>query len=139
MDIKSVGDIYQQLSKANLHTLEDVYHPDVVFEDSAHRIEGWQALKHYFETLYTNVHTCQFDIKEYQQVDDTGFLTWLMTLEHPKLRNGTPVHVRGVSHLKMQEGKVIYHRDYFDLGEMLYEHLPVLGMVIKGIKRRLGS
>ena len=40
MDIQSVGNIYQKLSKANLHLLEGVYHQDVVFEDAAHRLEG---------------------------------------------------------------------------------------------------
>ncbi len=41
MDIQSVGNIYQKLSKANLHLLEGVYHRDVVFEDAAHRLEGY--------------------------------------------------------------------------------------------------
>jgi hypothetical protein len=36
-------------------------------------------------------------------------------------------------------GKVRYHRDYFDLGAMLYEHLPLLGSLVKTIKRRLGT
>jgi len=38
-----------------------------------------------------------------------------------------------MSHLKFADGKVISHRDYFDLGEMLYEHIPLLGGVIKSI------
>ncbi|HGP4674712.1 TPA: nuclear transport factor 2 family protein, partial [Vibrio cholerae O1] len=41
--------------------------------------------------------------------------------------------------LHFAEGKVTYHRDYFDMGEMLYEQLPVLGQVIRAIKRRLGQ
>ena len=78
-------------------------------------------------------------IKEQQQVNDNGFLTWTMTLEHPKLQKGKTICVNGVSHLKFRDGQVIYHRDYFDLGEMLYENLPLLGSVIKAIKQRLGS
>lgn len=139
MDVESVGTIYQHLSKANLYLLDEVYHQDVVFEDAAHRLEGWDALQKYFETLYANVKRCDFIIKEHQQVGDSGFLTWTMNLEHPKLQKGTQVQVNGVSHLKFHEGRVIYHRDYFDLGEMLYENLPVLGAVIKSIKQRLGQ
>ena len=30
-----------------------------------------------------------------------------------------------------------YHRDYFDMGEFIYERVPVLGSVIRAIKRRL--
>ncbi|KJY83210.1 transcriptional regulator [Vibrio galatheae] len=139
MDVQSVGAVYQQLNKSNLHLLSGVYHQDVVFEDAAHRLEGWSELERYFETLYTNVTRCEFNIIEHQQVADGGFLTWQMVLEHPRLSKGEMISVNGVSHLKFSQGKVIYHRDYFDLGEMLYENLPLLGSVIKTIKQRLGK
>ncbi|HDY7901818.1 TPA: nuclear transport factor 2 family protein, partial [Vibrio vulnificus] len=54
-------------------------------------------------------------------------------------KKGACVEVKGVSHLKFEAGKVIYHRDYFDLGEMLYENLPLLGGIIRAIKQRLGQ
>ncbi|AUL95263.1 nuclear transport factor 2 family protein [Vibrio vulnificus] len=139
MDVIAVSNVYQSLSKSNLEILADVYHQQVVFEDAAHRLEGWSALKDYFQSLYENVIDCRFDIHEHQQVDQSGFLTWTMTLKHPKLKKGEAVSVKGVSHLKFHEGKVIYHRDYFDLGEMLYEHLPILGSVVRAIKQRLGQ
>lgn len=139
MDVQTVGQVYQQLNKTNLHILSDVYHQEVIFEDAAHRLEGWPALENYFETLYANVKRCDFEIQDHQQLGDTGFLTWVMCLEHPKLSKGNVIYVNGVSHLKFSQGRVIYHRDYFDLGEMLYENLPLLGSVIKTIKQRLGQ
>jgi len=139
MDAESVGQMYQKLNKSSLHLLDDIYHHEVIFEDAAHRIEGKLALEHYFHALYHNVKRCDFDIKTHQQVGDTGFLVWVMQLEHPKLQKGVPIEVKGVTHLKFKENKVIYHRDYFDLGEMLYENLPLLGRVVKTIKQRLGQ
>ncbi|GEM77136.1 nuclear transport factor 2 family protein [Vibrio sagamiensis] len=139
MDIHSVGNIYKNLNKFNLHTLEDIYHNDVIFEDAAHRVEGWTALRGYFDNLYTNVIRCDFDVHEHQQVGNVGFLIWTMTLQHPKLKKGALIEVKGISHLKIQDDKIIYHRDYFDLGEMLYENLPLLGSVIKSVKQRLGQ
>ncbi|WP_428773442.1 nuclear transport factor 2 family protein [Vibrio sp.] len=139
MDISKFGKIYQQLDDSKLHTLEKVYHPNVVFEDAAHRIEGWPALNAYLANLYQNVQQCQFDIHHSQQEGDTGFVTWTMHLQHPRLNNGRVVQVQGVSHLMFSDGKVIYHRDYFDLGEMLYENLPLIGKLIQAIKRRLGQ
>lgn len=139
MDVQSVVNFYQKLNKSNLHLLAEVYHQEVVFEDAAHRLEGREALEGYFEALYTNVKRCDFSIHEHQQVGDSGFLTWQMTLEHPKLSKGAVIYVNGVTHIKFSQGQVIYHRDYFDLGEMLYENLPLLGSVIKSIKQRLGQ
>ena len=43
----------------------------------------------------------------------------------------------GCSHLLWHD-KVYRHRDYFDAGALLYEHLPVLGRVIAWLKRRMG-
>ncbi len=139
MEISSVVEVYQKLDKHNLQLLDEIYHPDVIFEDAAHRLEGRVALYDYFQSLYTNVTRCDFLIDEQQQVGDTGFLTWTMELVHPKLKNGSPISVSGASHLKFSQDQVIYHRDYFDLGEMLYENLPLLGSVIKIVKRRLAQ
>ncbi|MCL9774355.1 nuclear transport factor 2 family protein [Vibrio methylphosphonaticus] len=139
MDINDVSRLYQQLDKQNLHLLKGIYHDHVVFEDPAHRVEGKTSLVAYFEELYTNVIKCDFDIEQQQQFESQGFLTWTMSLQHPKLNRGQPISVKGASHIQFEQGFVIYHRDYFDLGEMLYEHIVVLGGLIKGIKKRLGN
>lgn len=48
--------------------------------------------------------------------------------------------VEGATRLEFDEtGKVCLHRDYFDLGAMLYEQLPLLGAVVRTIKGRLGA
>jgi hypothetical protein len=41
--------------------------------------------------------------------------------------------------LRTRNGKIYYHRDYFDMGAMLYEHLPLLGRIIQRLKHRLGQ
>ena len=59
-----------------------------------------------------------------------------MHFRHPRLRGGAPISVDGCSHLLWRD-KVYQHRDYFDAGAMLYEHLPLMGGVIAWLKRRL--
>ncbi|MDA0147280.1 nuclear transport factor 2 family protein [Vibrio sp. LaRot3] len=139
MDVVAVSELYKQLDGEHLHLLEDIYHSDVVFEDAAHRIEGRESLYRYFENLYQNVHSCVFHISETHQSGNKGFIVWVMDLQHPKLNAGRAISVHGVTHLTFADQKVIHHRDYFDLGEMLYEQLPLLGSVVRAIKRRLGQ
>ncbi|OBT15933.1 transcriptional regulator [Vibrio sp. UCD-FRSSP16_10] len=139
MNVDTVADVYQRLNKNTLDSLKQIYHPDVVFEDAAHQLNGWQALSDYFEQLYRNVAACRFDIQSTHQAGEVGFIIWIMRLRHPKLKGGKEVAVRGISHIEFFEGKIIHHRDYFDMGEMLYEQLPVLGSLIKAIKKRLGQ
>ncbi|MDF4396056.1 nuclear transport factor 2 family protein, partial [Vibrio parahaemolyticus] len=44
MDVHTVAQFYSQLNKHNLETLQEIYHPNIVFEDAAHRIEGFVSL-----------------------------------------------------------------------------------------------
>lgn len=132
--------LYQQLDKQQLHRLPEVYAEHVVFTDPAHRIEGLAALGDYFAALYQRLAYCRFVITSQQQQGRQAWLGWTMTFSHPRLRGGEPVTVEGATHLEFDEaGKVCQHRDYFDLGAMLYEQLPLLGPVVRTIKMRLGA
>jgi len=60
-----------------------------------------------------------------------------MTYQHPSLNKGQPIKVEGASKLVVQDDRIISHRDYFDAGNLLYEHIPVLKNVIRFLKRRM--
>lgn len=124
--------LYQQLSSAELHRLPEVYGKEVIFIDPAHRIEGLAALTDYFAVLYRRLAYCRFDITSQLLQGRQAWLGWTMTFSHPRLRGGEPVTVEGATRLEFDEaGKVCQHRDYFDLGAMLYEQLPLLGPVVR--------
>ncbi|KLV03340.1 transcriptional regulator [Photobacterium aquae] len=128
---------YRSLSKENVAMLEDVYHQDVVFEDPAHRMEGWQNLEGYFDRLFENVSSCAFDIHETVEQGNVAYVQWTMHFSHPRISNGEIRQVKGCSRLEFAEGKVQCHRDYFDMGEMIYEGIPLLGNVVRHLKARL--
>ncbi|MEZ6960827.1 MULTISPECIES: nuclear transport factor 2 family protein [unclassified Aeromonas] len=132
--------LYQQLDRQQLHRLSEVYADEVIFIDPAHRIEGLAALSDYFAALYQRLAYCRFVITSQQQQGRQAWLGWTMTFSHPRLRGGKPVTVEGATRLEFdEEGKVCLHRDYFDLGAMLYEQLPLLGSLVRTIKGRLGA
>ncbi|MEZ6964899.1 nuclear transport factor 2 family protein [Aeromonas sp. S9(2024)] len=132
--------LYQQLDRQQLHRLSEVYADEVIFIDPAHRIEGLAALSDYFAALYQRLAYCRFVITSQQQQGRQAWLGWTMTFSHPRLRVGKPVTVEGATRLEFdEEGKVCLHRDYFDLGAMLYEQLPLLGSLVRTIKGRLGA
>lgn len=129
-------DVYQKLGVDSVDNIADIYHSNVIFEDPLHRVEGVSSLLDYFQGLYTNLSSCSFVINNYFASDEQASIYWRMTFTHSKLNGGKPVAVEGHSHLKGSDGKVIYHRDYLDIGAMLYEHIPVLGHAVKFIKKR---
>lgn len=127
--------LYQALNKDNLHLLGRVYDDKIIFADPMHQIIGLPALTQYFAKLYKNIQHIQFDIKEVQQNNSQASLFWQMQYSHPKLNKGGTIFVDGMSQLRFNE-KIFFHRDYFDLGQMLYEHLPCMGGLIRLLKDR---
>ena len=130
---------YRSLGTDDLAELETLYTEDVHFEDPAHALQGRKPLMGYFASLFSNLESCRFKFHQTLISDTDIFMSWTMFITHPKLRNGATIRVEGGSLLKTRYGRIYYHRDYFDMGAMVYEQLPVLGPVVRKIKQRLGQ
>ena len=129
---------FAELDAGNLQRLDELYSRDVVFHDPLHQISGLTNVRQYFAELYANVQELRFDFHAFDQTgDNSGYLRWTMSYRHPRLAGGGLIRVDGCSHLQWSDGKVYRHRDYFDAGNLLYEHLPLLGSAIRWLKRRL--
>ncbi len=130
--------IFNQLNNNNLELLDEIYTLDVTFRDPVHALDGLPALRDYYARLYNGVVSCRFEFEAEILEGQQGMLVWLMQFQHTRFRPGETLELRGVSHLRfLEDGRVNYHRDYFDMGEFIYERVPVLGCVIRAIKRRL--
>lgn len=131
---------YKILNAGNLHLLREIYTDEIRFIDPAHEIKGLERLRKYFANLYENIATPQFCFTHHLQSGNDGYVQWEMAFSHPRLNRGRSVAVAGASYLRFDaDGKVFFHRDYFDLGAMLYEQVPMLGWIVTTIKRRLGA
>ncbi|ARU55515.1 transcriptional regulator-like protein [Oleiphilus messinensis] len=130
--------LYQDLNRETVNNglLEAVYSDDIHFEDSFHQINGLKALQAYCASLYENVLYCDFVFHDTWLDTDSAMLTWSMNYAHPKLKHGDNLYVCGATHLRFHQ-KVYWHRDYFDGGQLLYEHIPVLGLIISKLKKRM--
>lgn len=138
--LKAFCAFFNKLDKSCTSELPEFYTADVLFIDPLHRMEGVRALERYFATLYENVTACRFTFHEQHSSGNQAFTTWTMHLTHPRLAGGHEIQVDGCSHLTFaDDGRVARHRDYFDAGAMLYERLPLLGAVIRWVKRRLNG
>jgi hypothetical protein len=43
---------------------------------------------------------------------------------------------QGVSHMKVRD-RIYEERDYFDLGEAVYDHVPVVGWLTRFVRSRI--
>ncbi len=130
--------LYESLDKHNLEQLGVVYSNDINFVDALHNLHGLKQLNDYFAHLYANLLYCRFSIEQVIKEHGQASVIWTMEYAHPKINKAKAIVVNGCSYLKYDE-KIYYHRDFLDMGQMLYEHLPLLGGVIRTVKKRVVS
>ncbi len=128
---------YRELGQGAANELADVYDEQVIFVDPVAEHEGLLALKGYFQNLMQNCRSCRFDMTIHRLGSCSAFITWTMSFEHAQLRGGKPITVDGISQLDIAGDKIVKQRDYYDMGAMIYENVPVLGFVVAGLRRRM--
>lgn len=130
-------DLYSQdLAGRDMQIIDSVYGSDVEFIDAAHHVNGLDNLVSYFDNVMANVTHCRFEIHDIFEQDNAAAVSWTMHCAHPKLNGGKVYQVPGMSQLRFDD-KITYHRDHFDFGAMIYEHIPLLGSIIRKIKGAL--
>ncbi len=129
---------YNKFNGKNLEILNQFYSDDVQFQDPITKTDGLDQLKKHYTKSYQNIKLIRFDFSEFIQTDNKYSCTWVMNVAVNGLNGGKEFQVSGISILYFNsEGLITYHRDYFDLSEMVYEKLPLIGSVIGQIKKRL--
>jgi limonene-1,2-epoxide hydrolase len=131
-----VKEVFENLDPSQLDQLRKLYATDVCFEDPLQGIQGLDALISRFEKMYSNIEHCRFKFHHSIVSSDGLFLSWTMLIRHRLINKAELIHVEGASYLKHRNGRIYYHRDYFDLGAMVYENVPILGLFIHSIRGR---
>lgn len=153
--IQKFESFYTNLASMKIEELASIYSDNVTFIDPIAAHSGIKTVESYFSKLLENAKYCTFIIHSVQKASDlntiagdhiesdkdskTNFVVnWEMAFTSERINKGRPIKVDGITQLKVVDNKIIYHRDYYDLGQMVYENVPLLGRIIKRIKRTLG-
>lgn len=127
---------YEQLSPDNLAALARLYHPDARFEDPFNEVHGLAAIERILRHLFDQVDRPRFIVKEVAAEGRTAFVTWDFVFgTGPRART-----VPGVTHWQFDGlGRIVDHRDYWDPAQELYAHWPLLGTLMRWLRRRLSA
>ena len=129
---------WEHFDESSLWHLEKLYSPSLVFIDPIGKIEGRDEFLSHLESQCKKLDECRFWFDEKLEVisNNQASLVWCMTMRHKAIGDGKATETRGVSIIQF-DTLVTFHRDYFDLGQMVYQHLPVLGSVVRMVNRKL--
>ncbi len=141
-DIADIERFFTDMTPAQLARLGEVYQADAWFKDPFNEVQGLDAVRSIFQHMYDSLNQPRFIVTTRVVQGHQCFLTWDFVFG---LRGqSTEITVRGASHLMLAPGtdgrwRIARHRDYWDVAEELYEKLPLLGALMRWLKRRVNA
>lgn len=133
-------DLFEHFAPSDLYRLDAFYTDDAWFKDPFNEVQGLLRVRRIYAHMFDTLAQPRFRVTERVVDGDRCFLVWEFHFAHRSFRGGQPQVVHGGSHLLLAaDGRIARHRDYWDAAEEIYEKLPVLGGLMRWLKRRAAS
>lgn len=136
MTLDAVIEWFETLTPQSVVRAADVYAPDASFKDPFNDVRGVAAIRRIFAHMFDQVADPRFKVTGRWEGGAGVMLAWDFTFR----RGGRAHLIRGVSHLRLApDGRIAAHRDYWDAAGEVYETVPLLGALMRLLKRRLAA
>ena len=135
-----LAEYFEKLTPESVAQLPNIYDAQARFKDPFNEVQGLAEIERIFRHMYVALDGPHFVITG-QLVDGAqAFLTWEFRFRFKRFDTQTLQVVRGGSHVVFNDqGLVTLHRDYWDAAEELYEKLPLLGGVMRWLKKQANT
>jgi hypothetical protein len=111
------------------------YAEHVFFNDTLKTIRGNEALEDYFLETAKNTKSVNATVEDIAVSDGNYYFRWVMDIEFTKFSKGKTTRTIGITQVRFTpDGKIALHQDFWDPAAGLYEHIPILGGLIRLIK-----
>ena len=128
---------FENLTPLTLTEIGQIYAADARFKDPFNAVQGLDAVRRIFAHMFATTEQPRFVVLHALGDATQGYVTWDFHFRS-KGRGGHNWTIHGASRLEFNaQGLVALHRDYWDAAEELYEHLPLLGALLRAIKSHL--
>jgi len=138
--VERLVQFFEQLQPKDLERLPDIYAPEARFKDPFNEVQGLPTIEGIFAHMFVALDSPHFIVTERIVQDNKCFLVWDFRFRFKRFDTTSWQTVRGGTHLVFNDaGLVTLHRDYWDAAEELYEKLPLVGGLMRWLKRRANS
>jgi steroid Delta-isomerase len=138
--VQRVVVFFETLQPATVASMDELYTPDAYFKDPFNEVHGLPNIQRIFSHMYVALDNPHFVVTERVVQGAQCFLVWDFKFRFRRFDTTTEQVVRGTSHLRFaQDGRISYHRDYWDAAQELYEKLPLIGSLMRWLKKRANS
>jgi steroid delta-isomerase len=130
---------WETVTRERVGDLDSVYAPDAYFRDPFNEVRGIAELKRIFDHMYDALDEPRFRILETILEGDSAVLIWDFDFRVKKWQPEVTQTIHGLSHVRFgPDGRVAYHRDYWDAAGELYAKLPLVGPLMRFLARKMG-
>ena len=138
--VDSLVTFFETVHLESIADFPHYYSEDVYFKDPFNEVRGVPAIQRIFTHMFQQVAEPRFTITEQIVDGNSAMLVWEFHYRVAIFGREQKQMIRGASHLKFDaEGKVFWHRDYWDAAEELYARLPVVSLLMLGLKKVMAS
>ena len=138
--VERLVQFFEQLQPQDLQRLPEIYSPEARFKDPFNEVQGLGEIERIFAHMFVALDSPHFIVTERIVQDNKCFLVWDFRFRFKRFDTTSWQTVRGGTHLVFNDaGLVTLHRDYWDAAEELYEKLPLVGGLMRWLKRRANS
>lgn len=128
---------WRELGPASVETLVACFADQGRFRDPFNDVRGADAIRRVLEHMFDSCEAVHFDVHAAALDGHLGFVHWTCRLRLARWPDREQV-LRGVSTVRLDRaGRVAEHIDHWDAAEQVYERLPLLGALLRAVKRRL--
>ena len=127
---------FEQMLPGDVAGLQRLYTEQAFFKDPFNEVHDLAGVQRIFAHMFESLAEPRFEVLDALVQGEQCFLSWDFRF---RLKGQVePRQIHGSSHLRFApDGRIAYHRDYWDAAEEFYEKLPLLGALLRWIKRRL--
>ncbi|UCG97382.1 MAG: nuclear transport factor 2 family protein [Burkholderiales bacterium] len=130
---------FESISPEALRRIDEIYAADAYFKDPFNEVRGIEPIRRIFAHMFDQVDSPRFVVREVVAEGSSALLTWDFLFRARRLGRAEQV-IHGASHLRFDAaGRIEYHRDYWDAAEELYEKIPLLGGLMRLLRRKAAS
>ena len=131
---------FESLTPNSVANMAAVYDPNARFVDPFNDVQGLAAIEAIFRHMFVALHEPRFVVTGQVVQGNQCFLVWDFHFRFKRFRQDTLQTIRGTTHLVFADsGLVSLHRDYWDAAQELYEKLPVVGGLMRWLKKRANT
>jgi hypothetical protein len=114
----------------------ELYAPEIWFNDTLKTLKGRNQVEAYFLKTAEHVDFVRAKVMDSAISGRNCYVRWVMDVQFKGAQE--PIRTVGMTLLRFnREGQVVLHQDFWDSSAGFYEHLPLIGGVLRWIKSKI--